>query len=125
MGEADERPPLPGSCISLPVMNPQCEVGPIRQPYIRGGGGNAVPAGGVEVSGEVPRRIEADPPDVLPSLLADDGTVQLRLPDHFELFALGVVICTDERNRRAAATAIHLMDEPIAGSDPNDRALRE
>jgi hypothetical protein len=89
----------------------------------RVGGGDAVPAEGVEVGREELRRVEAGAADGGPARAGGDGGVDLALPEDGQLFALGVVVEAGEADEGLLGRARwrdDLLDEEGAGADAHE-----
>lgn len=89
----------------------------------RVGGGDAVPAQGVQVGREQPGRVEAAAGDAVPAGIAEDAGIDLHLPKRLERLALGVVVEAGHANERTVhrrGRRGNVLDEVLALADAND-----
>ena len=91
------------------------DAGPERRlEQIRVGGGDAVPAQGVQECAEVAGRIEAAGADGGPRFLLQDAAVNLEVPVHLQGLSLGIVVGAREAHARGRRTSagIHRLHQP-------------
>jgi hypothetical protein len=88
------------------------------------GGGYAVPAKGMEEGAEKAGLIKALLADGLPGFVAKDLGVELKPPDNFEFFPLGIVVKAGKADNRIGSPAIPLgsFNQIGSGSYSNDLA---
>ena len=87
-----------------------------RLEEVRIGGGDAVPAKGVEERTEIAGRVEAPGADGAPRLLIEDAAVDLEVPPDLQRLPLGVVVGAREadpgRRGRVVGVLLHRLHEP-------------
>ena len=85
----------------------------------RVGGGDAVPAKGVEEAGKATGVVEASLAQRVPALVVQDPAVQFAVPEDFERLALGVVVGAGQADDRRAPGFLHRLDQPLTGPHPH------
>ena len=104
----------------LHLVGVEADAGPERrldQPRV--GGGDAVPAEGVEEGGKATGVVEAPLAQRVPALVVEDPAVQFALPEDLERLALGVVVGAGQADDRRAAGLLHRLDQPLTGPHPH------
>ena len=89
------------------------------------GGSDAIPSEGIEIGGEVLRRIEAALGKPRPLFAGQDSSVQLSLPEHAELLPLRVVLDArefDERGILRPWARDHALHQVQSLADADDLA---
>ena len=99
----------------LHLVGVDLDAGPKRRlEQVRIGGGDAVPAQGVQEGAEVARRVEAPGADGAPRLLLEDAAVDLEVPVDLQGLPLGVVVGAREADarRRVQVGVLHRLHQP-------------
>ena len=85
----------------LHLVGVDLDAGPKRRlEEVRIGGGDAVPAQGVQERAEMAGRVEAPAADVVPRLLLEDATVDLEVPVDLQGLPLGIIVGAREADAR-------------------------